>query len=84
MAIGKYDEEKVSLNEQLAQKWANRSILSIPKCLDCNIAPFCGGGCAFAALKTNGNLECPVCNNAHEVLEEYIQSIKEQILDKFS
>ncbi len=84
LAIGKYDDEKVSLNEQLAQKWANRSILSIPKCLDCNIAPFCGGGCAFAALKTNGNLDCPVCNNAHEVLKEYVQSIKEQILDKFS
>lgn len=84
LAIGKYNDKEVSLNNQLVTTWKNRSILTIRKCLDCSIAPFCGGGCAFAALKTNGSLDCPVCNNAHEVLNEYIQSMKNEILDKFS
>ncbi|WFR56123.1 radical SAM protein [Anaerocolumna sp. AGMB13025] len=81
-AIGDFNEEIV-FDEKLLNLWSGRSILTIPKCIDCNIAPFCGGGCAYAALGTNGDINDPVCNNAHEVISEYLKGLAPYILEKF-
>lgn len=80
-AIGFYNDERVSLNKEAYSIWSNRCILNIDRCLDCEIAPFCGGGCAYAAIKNNGVINDPYCNNAKEVLREYINSIKYKFLE---
>lgn len=81
--IGTFDEELhlIPKNENL---WSDRNVVRMEKCRECNIAPFCGGGCAYAAIKINGNIDDAVCDNAHNVLEEYIESIKEYIIEKYS
>jgi uncharacterized protein len=83
MAIGKYSESLV-LDDSKVNVWNGRSVFRIPKCRECEIAPLCGGGCAYAAVKTNGNIDDPVCNGAKEVLSEYIYSIKDTILERFA
>ncbi|WP_455718220.1 radical SAM protein [Anaerosporobacter sp.] len=82
LSIGNFNE-KLELNKAKEDLWSNRNILTIPKCQECNIAPFCGGGCAYASIKTNNDLYCPVCNNADKVLAEYISSLSSYILNKF-
>lgn len=66
MAIGTYDNELKLISEKV-DKWSKRSILRMPKCADCKIAPFCGGGCAYAAVTINGDIDCPICDNAEKV-----------------
>lgn len=83
MAIGSYGDEFV-LDDSKVNLWNGRNVFRIPKCRDCEIAPLCGGGCAYAAVKTNGNIDDPVCNGAKEVLSEYIYSIKDTILERFA
>ena len=83
LAIGKFDD-KLSLDEKKMKLWDNRNVFRIPKCRDCNIAMFCGGGCAYAALKMNNNIDEPVCNNAENILSEYIMNVKEHVLSTFA
>lgn len=83
LAIGTYDNEDIYLEGKRIACWKDRTIFRIPKCKECKIATFCGGGCAYAALKTNGDIDCPVCDNAEYVLAEYIDSIKDYILKNF-
>lgn len=79
-SIGKYDK-KLLLNTNKVNDWNNRTIFRIPKCKECKIAMFCGGGCAYAALSINGNIDSPVCDNAEKVLTQYIESIKNSTLE---
>lgn len=76
--------EKMVLDDARVSMWNGRSIYNIPECMQCAIAPFCGGGCAYAALKINGDINKPVCDNAQRVLETYINSIKDYILEKYA
>ena len=82
-AIGTYSNE-LNLEDTKVNKWNGRNVFRIPKCKDCKIAPLCGGGCAYAAIRTNGDIDEPVCNNAENVISEYIMSIKDVILEKFA
>ena len=82
MAIGTFGNE-LNLVSEKVNLWNGRNIFRIPKCRECKIATFCGGGCAYAALKTNNDIDCPVCDDAQNVLTEYIESIKDYILTKF-
>lgn len=69
-AVGEYwprfrlDEEKIDL-------W-RRDIFSVPKCRECEIATFCGGGCALVPMD-QGSSE-PFCNGAQEALHTYLSS----------
>ena len=83
LAIGNFNNG-IALDAEKVEAWTNRNILTIPKCRDCNIAPFCGGGCAYAAIRTNNDLYDPVCNNADKVLQEYISSLSSYILEKYN
>jgi uncharacterized protein len=80
--IGSFDPHLEFYPEQI-QKWQGRTVLRIPKCRKCKVALFCGGGCAMAAINANNNIDDPVCNNAEEVLAEYIQSIRQKIIAKY-
>lgn len=78
-AIGKF-RPKFELWPERVALWNNRSILTLRKCRDCNIATLCGGGCAFAALSLNGTQKEPVCQDAPKVVDSYLDSIKADLL----
>lgn len=79
--IGEYKEE-LKLYDSYEQ-WEKRNITTVPKCRECEIAPFCGGGCPFAAIAVNGDINKPVCDDSKEVLYQYIDSMKEDIIEKY-
>jgi uncharacterized protein len=78
LAIGKFIPDLSFDNDNL-ELWNNRSIQRIPKCMNCDIAFFCGGGCAYSALFVNGNIDDPVCNNAHKTIDAYLDSLSKQL-----
>lgn len=80
-AVGRYLPE-FSLNPQKESMW-ERNVINIEKCSNCNIAPICAGGCMWSSLVTNGaDFETPVCNYAHETIENFIYINKERVLGK--
>lgn len=80
--IGEYGED---LNlYQSKSDWMQRNILTVEKCRKCKIAPFCGGGCPFASISVKHDINEPICDDAKEVFSDYIESIKDKILDKCS
>jgi uncharacterized protein len=78
LAIGRFIPD-LSFNDENLELWNNRSIQRIPKCMDCDIAFFCGGGCAYSALSVNGNIDDPVCNNAHKTIDAYLGFLGKQL-----
>ncbi|MHB8159031.1 MAG: radical SAM protein [Thermoleophilia bacterium] len=78
-AVGRFKPELEIYKKKLNQ-WDNRNILDIEECRNCSIATFCGGGCAYAALESNGAIDKPVCNRAKEVLETFIDKNKHNII----
>lgn len=67
-AIGTYFPE-LNIDEEKRSSW-KRDILSIPKCRECEVATFCGGGCALAP-RERGEMN-PDCNGAKEALFAYL------------
>jgi uncharacterized protein len=80
-SIGTYDSE-FKLDEEKASMWFERDVTRISKCRECKLALVCGGGCPVAALKINGDIDCPVCNDVEGVLSAYIDNVKDAILSK--
>jgi uncharacterized protein len=78
-AVGTY-YPRFDLRQSEIDKWNGRSILTIEKCLDCPVATFCGGGCAYAAICINGSIDRPHCNGALQTLHAYLDSIKDELL----
>lgn len=74
LAIGKYYPEW-EMDEAQAELWRAQTILTRPKCRNCEISTFCGGGCVLKALLTNGSMATPDCENAPEVLTTYFNWI---------
>lgn len=52
--------------------WWLRDIFSIPQCHDCEIATFCGGGCALVGLDDRSGR--PNCNRAQQTMTAYLTS----------
>ena len=73
MGVGRFMPDWELDEEKLAQ-WADRTVFTLSKCIDCSVAGFCGGGCAYAAIKSNGDISDPVCNRAPELVSKYIES----------
>ena len=67
-SIGKFIPE-LKFDEDKLHKWRNRSILSIPECVDCDVSILCGGGCGIGALQEKGILNSPQCKPVKEALE---------------
>lgn len=76
-AVGSYSPDFQMWPGRL-KEWQNRSILTLPECQQCNIATFCGGGCAYAALKRFGSPAHGVCEGAPEVFKAYVESLRER------
>lgn len=51
----------VTFNNTFHQ-WRNRSVFAIDECRKCNIAFFCGGGCAYGAYRETGSIYNPHCD----------------------
>jgi uncharacterized protein len=49
--------------------WRKRSVFTIPECRECNLAFFCGGGCAYKAYKMGGSIDTPFCESIKFSLE---------------
>lgn len=81
LAIGRYDPD-FSIDQAKLQRWG-RTIFNNPKCSDCSVAMFCGGGCAFASALTHPDTGLPVCDDAPQVLRSYVDSIKNQLVAKY-
>lgn len=84
LAIGRFIPD-FCIFEKEYERWGNRSILNISKCLKCPIAPLCGGGCAYASYAINGNIYEAYCHDALKVLKSYLKANKHQFraqLDK--
>jgi uncharacterized protein len=75
-AIGSYYPEFI-IDVNKHSYW-DRNILNIPKCKECEVATFCGGGCALVPIEF-GTGE-PACNGARETLFQYVFKNKENIL----
>lgn len=51
----------LEFNDTYAE-WRGRSVFAIDECRECNIAFFCGGGCAYGAYTTKGSIYKPYCD----------------------
>ena len=77
-AIGTYSPRYRLWSRRLRQ-WEARSVLDLPECRDCTLATFCGGGCAYAALRRFGSPGHGVCEGAAEVTRAYIGLLGERM-----
>ncbi|MEW5706169.1 MAG: radical SAM protein [Actinomycetota bacterium] len=80
-ALGEF-KPYLKLYDEIIKMWNERTILSMEKCRECDIALLCGGGCAYSALMVNGDINQPVCNRARETIFAYLGSIKDELLLK--
>ncbi len=74
-AVGSYHPAFLLWPERLEQ-WQNRSVLTLPECQECSIATFCGGGCAYAALRHYGSPMHGVCGRTREILHAYMRLLQ--------
>lgn len=80
--VGQFHPE-LSLNEQELLRWWNRSVLTIPECLDCPDAFICGGGCALEALKKLGQVARAACQPVAQILATGVAHHYSHILRRF-
>ena len=76
-AIGTY-YPTLDFNQSKISFWRKRRFTEIPECLQCRVAPICGGGCTLQSLiKHDGNRPfCPsVLENMNVVFEQYFDEI---------
>lgn len=83
LAIGHF-LPSLKIDAEKLEKWSNRTILTISKCKDCNIAPLCGGGCTYAAYNKNGDVSKPYCHQAQKLVRDYLTKHKFDLYEKAS
>ena len=82
-AIGRY-KPKFELFEEKVALWSGRNVATIEKCRKCELAFFCGGGCAHSALVINGSLYDPYCGSIRKLIDVYIDRVAGRILERAS
>lgn len=76
-AVGTYSPRYEIWGKRRLQ-WQGRSVLTLPECQECNIATFCGGGCAYAALRQLGSPAHGLCAGAPDVVRAYVSMLRER------
>ncbi len=66
--LGSFFPERVIDLEKI-EEWADRDILSVDECRECNLALICGGGCAAVARNNGRGLNGPDCRPVKELME---------------
>ncbi len=77
-AIGAYSP-RYRLRPDRVKRWERRSVLDLPECQQCDIATFCGGGCAYAALQQRGSPAHGICGDAPEVVKAYMGMLRKRL-----
>ncbi|MBE0447229.1 MAG: 4Fe-4S cluster-binding domain-containing protein [Actinobacteria bacterium] len=81
LAIGKF-RPRLKMHDEAVKMWDGRSILTVNKCRECDIALLCGGGCAYSALTVNGDINEPVCNRTRETIFAYLDYVRDDLIKK--
>jgi uncharacterized protein len=76
-AVGVYSP-RYRLWQRRLKSWQGRSVMALPECQGCNIATFCGGGCAYAATRKFGSPGHGFCADAPAVVSAYIRFLRKQ------
>ncbi|MEI8373479.1 MAG: SPASM domain-containing protein [Planctomycetota bacterium] len=58
----------------LKKKYAKRQLLSLPECLRCSMALFCGGGCPVLAKNAEGSIFKPYCHQNKEFIGQTLKA----------
>jgi uncharacterized protein len=74
-AVGRYLPRFELWGKKLSQ-WHGRDVTTLKECQQCEIATFCGGGCAYAAMKRFGTPMRAVCDDARETVAAYLDRIE--------
>jgi len=74
LSIGKY-YPNFELNENF-HLYRKRSIFSIEKCKNCELALICGGGCSYNAFLKTGDLTNPDCYSMKILKEKFFGLLK--------
>ena len=74
LSIGSYFPDFKIYPERLLP-WQDNTILQRQQCPSCEISTFCGGGCILTALLQNGSAIKPVCEEAPEIITNYLNKI---------
>ncbi len=82
-AIGRF-APKFELFEDKVALWSERNVGTIEKCRKCELAFFCGGGCAYSALAINGSLYEPYCGSIRKLIYAYLDRTAGSILKRIS
>lgn len=69
-AVGTFGPDGLHLKVDKVQPWLQRHVGSVPECSQCSYALFCGGGCANAALQSNGTMLSPRCFSFQQVFQQ--------------
>jgi uncharacterized protein len=77
-AVGCYSP-RYRLWPRRLSRWRDRSVLSLPECRGCNIATFCGGGCAYAAVRRFGTPARGLCADTPEIFKAYFRHLPERL-----
>jgi uncharacterized protein len=77
-AVGRYSPRYELWSKRL-QRWHSRSVLTLPECQRCNIATFCGGGCAYAALRQRGTPAHGICGDSPEIVKAYVRVLQRRL-----
>jgi uncharacterized protein len=59
--IGSCSGDQVSFRK-LKDTYSKRHLLTVPECLKCSVALFCGGGCPCGARLRDGSIFKPFCH----------------------
>ncbi|MBU7016300.1 MAG: radical SAM protein [Theionarchaea archaeon] len=73
--IGVYIPE-LSFNK-VHRMWQSRTLFSMDKCMKCDLALVCGGGCGYASLLNGSSLSDPLCSITAEVITSYLEYLYE-------
>jgi len=76
-AVGVYSP-RYRLWPRRLERWKRRSVLTLPECQQCNIATFCGGGCAYAALRQSGSSAHGACGDAPRGVAAYVEVLRKR------
>ena len=57
----------LEFNQEMKEKWFNRSVANIPECLECSYCLICAGGCVQYAYYNTGSMERPFCDNFYKI-----------------
>jgi uncharacterized protein len=78
-SVGRYSPE-LELDREHWGKW-EINISNTPKCVDCSIAPVCGGACPLQGINSSSlDAYTPHCNYAKQTLKTYLDVNRPQLM----